>query len=193
MVKTQTPKEVQMLRGWLRFLTRADVAVIRSALVLERFEQEKDPPEPAQALKHRVFTIGGFKFRARATREQLDYLGQFTADLGTFTTGLLKLLMQLNTGVYRVICCQRDALNVPSLAMAAEVAAGEADLTPADVVVAGDGDVTPPQLGCCMVDGQAPQPNVTQAFCDGIQGTWNPGPCPPAQVSAARKAVGAGT
>lgn len=162
----------QRIRKGLRFLSRADRAVLRAATPLERLE-EMTPPTIAGTLRWFDFTVKGSKFRGMMTQEQNAFLRKHTDTLRHFADAVAKVLLNINDRLLNVLGDLSGALDTPPARRKTFRATG--------------GGIGPPTYGCCTYDDNQQQNNVSQSFClGGLQGTWVAGPCTGKPPSGAR-------
>jgi hypothetical protein len=153
----------QRIRQGLKFLTKADNAVIRAADYLARLEGTPNSQGVGDLLEVVTFDVAGYTYKGKMTQEQYEYLQGFTTgSLGKFADALAKMLLNMNGKVVEAREDLRGALAVPAAKR---------------VALAATGDGTPP-TGCCTYGSNQQKNGITQAFCEGgLQGTWSPHPC----------------
>jgi hypothetical protein len=153
----------QRIRKGLKFLTKADTAVIRAAVVLEKLEGDPSPQGPADLLHLYAFDVGAKRYAGRVTTEQNDYLQGYTGNQRKFADALARILLSMNRQVPDIIKALSKSLKPPTRASGTRVP---------------NGGITPPPLGCCTYD-NTKQDGVSQSFCEGgLQGHWDQNPCP---------------
>jgi hypothetical protein len=174
MANDPTSESHSRIRRVLKFITKADIAVIQAADLLEILEGDENPQGPADLLKRHPFVVkepngGTHTFTARLTQAQIDYLNKFTKTLKDFEKAVLSVLQW--SGVYVV-----RALTDLATAIAAPVPREEADKR--DRTGPGGGGIDPPPLGCCYYDTNLSENDISESYCEGaLQGQWSPNPC----------------
>jgi hypothetical protein len=155
-------KDVDRIRKGLRFLAKADKAVIRSAVILELLEGVSNPPGIADLLKRFTFHIGRKSFSGLMTEEQAGYLKGYTGDFRKFADAIASTLLKMNKKIPEALTDLSDALDPSKAKLKARLAGG----------------ISPPPCGCCTYDTGQQQNGVTQSFCEGgLVGNWDPNPC----------------
>jgi hypothetical protein len=164
----------------LRFITKADIAVIQAADLIEILEGDENPQAPADLLKPWTFVVNDptpnhpqHTFNAKLTQAQIDYLNsQLKPPPGTLAqldAALLNMLVW--SGKYVV-----NALNDLAGAVAASDPSSHSHKKAASGP--GGGGIDPPALGCCYYDTHLTQNDLTESYCEGaLQGQWSPNPC----------------
>lgn len=165
------------VREGLRFLAKADRAVIRAALPLERLVEEPEPQGIAELMSAFSFDVGDNSYLGQMTEAQAAYLQGYLGSVEQFADAIASLLVKMNAKVV-------DALT--DLSCALEVPAGPR------AGVASNSGIDVPATGCCTYD-STQQNGVTQTFCQvGLQGQWNPNPCPSKPLTKQKKLARAG-
>ncbi len=161
------------IREGLKFLSRADIAVIRSSVPLERLEE--DPVSSiADLLKVAEFHVDGTLYRGRMTHTQSRYLGSYTASLRQFADAIARILLHMNDRIL-------DALWDLESALLAIPKGTKPKLVNLPIAV--------PATGTCIYDTGKQASGLTQSFCEtGLQGTWTPDKLKPKRSARARGA-----
>jgi hypothetical protein len=169
-----TTDDDKRIRQGLKFLVKADSAVIRAALPLEILEEVPDPLGVGQLLERVHFTVERRRYRGRMSKQQYDYLSGKTGSLKEFADAIAKVLIGIDAQVVQALGDLSAALGAP-----AAMRRG--------AVVDGDG-IGVPVTGCCTYDTNLQKEKVSQSFClGGLQGTWQQGPCTGIPPSARKK------
>jgi hypothetical protein len=158
MPQTSVP---QRIRGGLRFLARADKAVIRAAAPLERLEGE-DPAGASDLLEAVTLDVGGRRYVGMMTQGQYEYLQGYTGSPVQFADAIARVLVKMNGKVVDILTDLSRAFDVPATRGA----------------VGPVGSIDPPPTGCCTFDTNQQKDGITKSFCvGGLQGQWSPNPC----------------
>jgi hypothetical protein len=153
MAKKPVEDDDTRIQKGLKFLTKADKAVISSSAPLERLENQS-VSNIAKVLKVVRFDVGGNTYTGRMARAQFEYLRTCTGSLSQFANAIAEVLLTMNDRVL-------DALSDLEGALAADSAS-----TP------------PPPTGCCYYDTNKKRDGVTQSYCEGaLLGMWDSHPC----------------
>ena len=165
------------VREGLKFLTRADKAVIRAALPLEQLVEEPNPQGIAELMAEFSFAVGDNSYGGRMTEAQAAYLQGYLGNVEQFADAIARLLLKMNAQVVKALTDLSCALDVPAGPRAA---------------VALDSGVGVPATGCCTYD-STQQDGVSQTFCEvGLQGQWDPNPCTRKPVTKRKNLARAG-
>jgi hypothetical protein len=169
--------EDRRVREGLKFLTQADKAVIRAAGPLHRLVAEPQPQGIAELLEEFSFDVGDNSYVGRMTEAQAAYLRGYRGSLEQFADAIAGLLVKMNARVVDALTGLSGALDVPAgprASMARNAGIGEA------------------ATGCCTYD-NTQQDGITETFCVvGLQGTWDPNPCPSKPSTTRKKLARAG-
>ncbi len=94
-----TASDDERIRKGLRFLTRADKAVIRAAVPLERLTGTVNPPGILDLLHEFSFNVGGNIYIGVMTQGQYTYLQRYTDSLRNFADAISRVLIKNNGNV----------------------------------------------------------------------------------------------
>ncbi len=158
-----TASDDERIRKGLRFLTRADKAVIRAAVPLERLTGTVNPPGILDLLHEFSFNVGGNIYIGVMTQGQYTYLQRYTDSLRNFADAISRVLIKNNGNVVGALTDLSAALDAPAIR---------------NTPVAEHGLVPVPPVGCCTYDTNQQSNGITQTYCEGgLQGQWSPNPC----------------
>jgi hypothetical protein len=153
----------QRIRKGLKFLTRADKAVIRASVPLERLTGNANPPGIHTLLNEFSFSVGSNDYSGVMTQEQYTYLQGFTGSLGKFANAISSVLINSNNNVVGALSDLNAGLGPPMVRNRA---------------VVGPRAVVAPAVGCCSYDTDEQSNGIAQTYCEGgLQGQWSPNPC----------------
>jgi hypothetical protein len=151
------------IRQGLKFLHKADKALIRANLLLEILEEVSNPQGPAELLHKYTFDVGGKTYAGTMTQDQSDYLKGYTASQKKFADAIARVLLKMNRDTLKSMTDLEGALVVPG---------GKAKAK------APPGTILQAATGCCTYDDNQQSDGVTKAFCQvGLAGQWSPNPC----------------
>jgi hypothetical protein len=154
----------QHIRKGLHFLSKANRAVIRASIPLEKLLGVAHPPGIPALLKLYSFSVAGAKYSGWLTTEQAKFLKNQTGNLQTFFSALERLLMHSSHGVVDAIAGLEYAVEAPRVSVKGAKARSVLLAT---------------KVGCCTVDGE-PYGNCTETYCEqGLKGKWSQDPCNP--------------
>lgn len=166
----------QKIRKGLKFIAKANKAVIEASIPLEVLEGDDDPPGILELMKRYTFTVEGVTYHGRLTVPQATYLNGQTGSLATFAKAVVAILVQSSTYVANALVALDAALEAPGYVITNQIGTGPI--------------IPPPSVGGCTVDGDCYNCSVT--YCEqGLQGSWSQTLCeqkPPAAKSKAAPA-----
>jgi hypothetical protein len=147
------------IKKGLRFLTKADVKLIRANVILSKLDGNEDPDGPDDLLKRRKFTVEGRLFVGWMTNGQYGKLSGYTGSKTVFANAVARLILSMRKSLVRAIGDIEEALVIPAKG-AKQIASGGTAPT-----------------GCCTYGG-GQKSDTSQAFCElGLAGMWDSMPC----------------